>query len=99
MPILCPANIDVWDVYNVLLTQAVDPNTGLLKYDGRLVRDLCDLYEVGGIDQRSLAGKILFMIGVANPLRLAKFEKARKEDEAKRKVEEARGRSRARIRR
>lgn len=99
MPILFPNNVDVWTVYNTLLTQAVDPNTGLLRYDGQLIRDLCDLLEVSGNDQRSLAGKVLFMIGVANPLRLAKFEKARKEDEAKRKADALRGRSRDRFRR
>ena len=76
-------NVVSWDVYTILLTQSFEPNTGIVRYNGQLVRDLCDLFEVGEESYHSVAGKVLHMIGVVNDIRLADHERRRLSEKAK----------------
>jgi uncharacterized lipoprotein YbaY len=74
------ANSDAWFIFGILLTQSVDTNVGILKFDPQLVRSLCDLLEVGESAAIRLSGKLLYMIDVANEKRLAKKENRPSDD-------------------
>jgi len=91
VPVLNPHNVEAWLIYTILLTQNTNPTTELVRFDGQLVRDLCDLLGVMEHRHSEVAGKVLYMTGVVNELRM----QARQEDETKRKVSDMR-RSRTR---
>jgi len=87
VPSLTPNNVDAWLVYSILLTQETNPTTGLVRFDGRLVRDLCDLLGVMEHRHSEVAGKVLYMIGVVNEIRIdALREKQRKLELEARKI-------------
>ncbi|GAG87704.1 unnamed protein product, partial [marine sediment metagenome] len=64
-------------------TQSVDSQTGIVKFDGQLVRDLCDLFGVTEISYYSVAGKVLHMLGVVNVLRQTELQARIQKEKAK----------------
>lgn len=86
---LSPENYDTWLVYQILLTQSVNAETGLLRYDAELVSALCDLLGVEKQGTARLSGKILFMIDAANTIRLEKHKRQQTQTDRKSKEGEA----------
>lgn len=70
VPIFSPQNYDAWSVFSVLLTQAVEPNTGIVKYDASLVKEMCDLFEVDESRRLGLAGRVLYLVSEMNEYRM-----------------------------
>lgn len=59
-------NADAFFVFSTLLTQTVDSWSGLVRYDGRLVEDICNLLVIEERFRCAIGGKVLYMISVFN---------------------------------
>jgi len=86
VPRISSRNVDAWDIYQLLSTQSVEPNTGLIRYDATLIGSLFKLFGIGEERAVRLSGKILFMVDVANSLRLKKIKRRREEQSSRQGV-------------
>lgn len=78
VPVFSHRNYDAWLVFSVLATQRVSPETGLVSYDGSLVREVADLFEVDVSCQHTLAVKVLYLISETNKIRLERLRDSQK---------------------
>lgn len=70
-------NHDALFVFSTLLTQSVDSWSGLVRYDGRLVEDICNLLDIEERFRCAIGGKVLYMIGLINDYRMEEKRKDR----------------------
>ena len=77
VPILSSENNDAWIVFQHLVAQKTDSNTGIVAYDADLVKGINDLFNIKGYSAVRLSGKIFHMVDVSNALRSEKLEKER----------------------
>ena len=84
MPKVRLENKAIVTIYQVLSTLAVEPATGLVKFDLPLIRSLCDLFQVDEEGRDRASGLLLFMIMESTNIRVRKRLEERKKEDAKR---------------
>ena len=72
------------DIYQVLLTLSIEPNTGLVRYDLPLIRSLFDLFGVDNEGRKLASALLLHMILESAKIRLKKRKVEKDKEDAKR---------------
>lgn len=74
------------DIYQVLLTMSVEPQTGLVKFDLPLIRSLFDLFGVEDEEREFASAILLYMIMECTKIRLKKRKLELDKDKAKKEM-------------
>lgn len=76
------------DIYQVLLTMSVEPQTGLVKYDLPLIRSLFDLFKVDDEEREFASTVLLYMVMECTKIRLKKRKLEFDKEKAKRDLKD-----------
>lgn len=76
------------DIYQVLLTMSVEPQTGLVKFDLPLIRSLFDLFGVEDEGREFASAILLYMVMECTKIRLKKRKLEFDKEEAKKGMED-----------
>jgi len=75
VPILLPANEEVWFIFNAISSSLVDPMSGMFRFDLSVVNSACRLFDLDEVETIKVAGKILYLVETFNVFRNKKTAK------------------------